>query len=231
MNVLVIDVGGTHVKILATGQKVERRMESGPTLDRRADGGRRARAGEGLEVRRGVDRLSGPRCAQPAGQGTVQSRQGWVDLDYEAAFGCPVKIVNDAAMQALGSYKGGKMLFLGFGTGLGIHADRRRRHRADGARAPAVQEGHVRGLCRRARVSIAWARRSGASTSTDVIARLSPRSSRMTWCWAAATRRTSRNCRRCAGSATTPMPLPAGSACGKSAPRPGPRARKAARSR
>src|SRR5262249_56863509 len=44
---------------------------------------------------------------------------GWVAFDYQAAFGCPVKVVNDAAMQALGSYKGGKMLFLGLGTGLG----------------------------------------------------------------------------------------------------------------
>ena len=119
MNVLVIDVGGTHVKILATGQHEPRELASGPTLTprRMAAGVKKLARGwkyevismgyPGLVLR---DRV----VAEPHNLG-----RGWVHFDYRAAFGRPVKIVNDAAMQALGSYKGGKMLFLGLGTGLG----------------------------------------------------------------------------------------------------------------
>ncbi len=67
--------------------------------------------------------------------------RGWVSFDFAKAFGCPVKVINDAAMQALGSYDGGRMLFLGLGHRAWIGDDRRRRTRADGARAPPVQEG------------------------------------------------------------------------------------------
>ncbi|HEY1784191.1 MAG TPA: ROK family protein, partial [Pirellulales bacterium] len=119
MNVLVIDVGGTHVKILATGQEVEREMVSGPTLtpQRMVDGVRSLACdwqydvvsiGYPGPVVRGLPRL------EPHNLG-----QGWVGFDYAAALGHPVKLVNDAAMQALGSYEGGSMLFLGLGTGLG----------------------------------------------------------------------------------------------------------------
>jgi polyphosphate glucokinase len=119
MKVLVIDVGGTHVKILASGQAEPREFDSGPTLTP-------------AQMVAGVKKLVGDwpydavtigypgpvlRCrpvAEPHNLGP-----GWVGFDYEAAFGRPTKMINDAAMQALGGYQGGKMLFLGLGTGLG----------------------------------------------------------------------------------------------------------------
>lgn len=119
MKVLVIDVGGSHVKILATGQKVERRMDSGPTLTaEQMAGGVRALA-KGWKYDAVSIGYPGPVARNRPVKEPYNLGKGWVDLDYEAAFGCPVKIVNDAAMQALGSYNGGKMLFLGLGTGLG----------------------------------------------------------------------------------------------------------------
>jgi polyphosphate glucokinase len=119
MNVLVIDVGGTHVKILATGQDVPRKFDSGPTLDalRMAQGVKVFASGWHYDVVTigypGLVLRDRP-VAEPH-----NLAQGWVGFDYETALGCPVKIINDAAMQALGSYRGGKMLFLGLGTGLG----------------------------------------------------------------------------------------------------------------
>jgi polyphosphate glucokinase len=119
MNVLVIDVGGTHIKILATGQKEPRKFPSGPALTAKqmVAGVKKLAAdwkydaisiGYPGRVRRGhVD--ADPQNLAP----------GWIGFDFEAAFARPVKILNDAAMQALGSYKGGEMLFLGLGTGLG----------------------------------------------------------------------------------------------------------------
>jgi polyphosphate glucokinase len=119
MKVLVVDVGGTHVKILATGRKVERRMESGPTLtpEQMVSGVRALAKGwkyDAVSIGYPGSVARNRPVNEPYNLGT-----GWVDFDYEAGFGCPVKIINDAAMQALGSYEGGKMLFLGFGTGLG----------------------------------------------------------------------------------------------------------------
>jgi polyphosphate glucokinase len=82
--------------------------------------------------------LHGRPIAEPYNLG-----RGWVGFDFTAAFGRPVKVVNDAAMQALGSYTGGKMLFLGLGTGLGFDHDRQRNRGADGARPPALQKEHL----------------------------------------------------------------------------------------
>ena len=119
MNVLVIDVGGTHVKILATGQTEPRRFDSGPklTAQRMVDGVRQ------LAADWKYDRVSigypGPVLHSKPVAEPHNLAPGWVGFDYRAAFGKPVKIVNDAAMQALGGYNGGKLLFLGFGTGLG----------------------------------------------------------------------------------------------------------------
>lgn len=119
MNVLVIDVGGSHVKIMATGHRVERWMESGPTLTaEQMAAGVRALA-RGWKYDAVAIGYPGPvvrhkPVAEPHNLGP-----GWVDFDYGAAFACPVRMVNDAAMQALGGYQGGRMLFLGFGTGLG----------------------------------------------------------------------------------------------------------------
>ena len=95
-------------------------------------------------LRRDHDRL--PRPGQ-GGQITLEPvnlGKGWLGFDFAAAFGKPVKIINDAAMQALGSYQGGHMLFLGLGTGPGDVHDLRGGHRPDGAGAPALQEGRGR---------------------------------------------------------------------------------------
>jgi polyphosphate glucokinase len=119
VNVLVIDIGGSRVKILATSQDEARQFVSGPTLTprRMAAGVRKLARGWKYDVISmgypGVV-VHGRPIMEPHNLG-----KGWVHFDYRAALGHPVKIINDAAMQALGSYKGGKMLFLGLGTGLG----------------------------------------------------------------------------------------------------------------
>jgi len=119
MSVLVIDIGGTNVKLLATGQDTPRKYPSGPGLtpEQMVGGVVQAAAGWGYEaVSVGYPGpvLRGRPVSDPVNLG-----RGWVGFDFAAAFGHPVKVVNDAALQALGSYDGGKMLFLGLGTGLG----------------------------------------------------------------------------------------------------------------
>lgn len=119
MKVLVVDVGGTHVKIFATGQNVQREFPSGPTLTAaEMVAGVKKLAGtwqyDGVAMGYPGPVLHGRPVAEPHNLGP-----GWVGFDYRAAFGRPIRIVNDAALQALGSYQGGKMLFLGLGTGLG----------------------------------------------------------------------------------------------------------------
>jgi polyphosphate glucokinase len=119
MNVLVIDVGGTHVKILVTGEKEHREFASGPTMtpSEMAAGVEKATEGWSYDVvAMGYPGpvLRGKPVAEPHNLG-----KGWVGFDFEAAFKRPIKIINDAALQALGSYRGGTMLFLGLGTGLG----------------------------------------------------------------------------------------------------------------
>src|SRR6185503_19933414 len=112
-------IGGTHVKVLATGQHEPREFASGPKLtpQEMTDGVKKVAWGWKYDVVSlgypGVV-VHGRPIAEPHNLG-----RGWVHFDYQAAFGRPVKIINDAAMQALGSYRGGKMLFLGLGTGLG----------------------------------------------------------------------------------------------------------------
>lgn len=119
MNVLVIDVGGTHVKILATGQKNKREFPSGPKLTARAMVSRVKKLAAGWKYDVVAIGYPGPvRHGRPVAE-PHNLAPGWVTFDYRAEFGKPVKILNDAAMQALGSYKHGKMLFLGLGTGLG----------------------------------------------------------------------------------------------------------------
>jgi polyphosphate glucokinase len=119
MNVLVIDIGGTHVKLLAAKQKTRREFPSGPTLTaRRMVSAARKLAGEWKYdvVSLGYPGLvvHGRPVVEPYNLGP-----GWVGFDYAAAFQRPVRVINDAAMQALGSYRRGTMLFLGLGTGLG----------------------------------------------------------------------------------------------------------------
>jgi polyphosphate glucokinase len=119
MKILVIDVGGTHVKILASGEKEKREIDSGPEMTAQ----QMVSSVKNLAGDWKYDRVSigypGPVAhdrptAEPHNLG-----KGWMEFDFAAAFKLPVKVINDAAMQALGSYKGGKMLFLGLGTGLG----------------------------------------------------------------------------------------------------------------
>src|ERR1022692_3191600 len=116
MNTLVIDVGGTHIKVLATGHATRRQLPSSPTLTA-------AQMVKAVKDDWQYDRITigypgpvkdGRIVAEPTHLGG-----GWVRCDFERAFGCPVKLLNDAAMQALGSYRGGSLLFLGLGTGLG----------------------------------------------------------------------------------------------------------------
>jgi polyphosphate glucokinase len=119
MNVLAVDIGGTHVKILATGQDTPRRFPSGETMTAEGMASEvKKLAGEWkydvVSIGYPGPVLHGRPVLEPHNLG-----RGWVGFDYQAAFGCPVKLINDAAMQALGSYKSGRMLFLGLGTGLG----------------------------------------------------------------------------------------------------------------
>jgi polyphosphate glucokinase len=119
MNVLVVDVGGTHVRILVTGETEARRFPSSPTLTAAEMVARVKELASGwiydvVAIGYPGPVLNGRPVAEPPHLGS-----GWVGFDYQAAFGCPVKLVNDAAMQALSNYQGGKMLFLGLGTGLG----------------------------------------------------------------------------------------------------------------
>jgi len=119
MNVLVVDIGGTHVKVLATGQDSEREFTSGPALTpkRMVSKVRKLVADwkfDAISIGYPGPVLRNRPIAEPWNLG-----KGWVGFNFEAAFKRPVKVVNDAAMQALGSYKRGKMLFLGLGTGLG----------------------------------------------------------------------------------------------------------------
>ena len=118
-SVLVVDVGGSSVKILATGQTEARSFRSGPTLTpkRMVSGVKKLAVDwkyDVVSIGFPGPVLGGRPMAEPRNLG-----RGWVGFDFARSFGCPVKLVNDAAMQALGSYQGGKMLFLGLGTGLG----------------------------------------------------------------------------------------------------------------
>ena len=171
MKVLVVDVGGTHVKILVSGQRTSRKFPSGPTLTaKQMVSGVKKLAGswryDAVSVGYPGSVVQQRPSAEPHNLGT-----GWVGFDFEKAFGRPVKVVNDAAMQALGDYKRGKMLFLGLGTGLGSALV------ADGILLP-MELGHLpyksgtfedyvglRGLKR-------WGQRKWRRLVADVVARL-----------------------------------------------------------
>jgi polyphosphate glucokinase len=118
-SVLVVDVGGTNVKVLATGKRVPLKVKSGPTMTAQ----NMVEAVKQLAADWSYDVVAlGYPGAVRGGIPTAEPKNlahGWVGFDFEKAFGCPVKVINDAAMQALGSYDGGRMLFLGLGTGLG----------------------------------------------------------------------------------------------------------------
>jgi polyphosphate glucokinase len=117
--VLVIDVGGTHIKLLATGQKVKREFASGPKLGP-VD---MARQVNDMVKDWDYDVISigypGPVVHSQPLREPHNLAAGWVRFDFKKALNREIKIINDAAMQALGSYTKGRMLFLGLGTGLG----------------------------------------------------------------------------------------------------------------
>jgi predicted NBD/HSP70 family sugar kinase len=119
MKILVIDVGGSNVKILATGHSRPRKIPSGKHLtpERMAEAVQQAARDWPYDV----IALGYPGLVDRHGikKETESLGQGWVGFNFGAAFGKPVKIINDAAMQALGSYQGGRMLYLGLGTGIG----------------------------------------------------------------------------------------------------------------
>jgi len=119
MNILVIDVGGTHVKILASGQTDKREFASGPKMTAQE----MVSAVLPLAGDWGYDVVSmgypGPVLHNRPVADPKNLGPGWVGFDFAKAFARPAKIINDAAMQALGDYQKGKMLFLGLGTGLG----------------------------------------------------------------------------------------------------------------
>ena len=119
MKVLVIDVGGTHVKVLATGRRTALKLPSGPDLTpsmmvTEVLAATKDWAYDVVSIGFPGPVANGRPSREPWNLGT-----GWVDFDFDAALGHPVRVINDAAMQALGSYDGGNMLFLGLGTGLG----------------------------------------------------------------------------------------------------------------
>jgi polyphosphate glucokinase len=119
MNVLVIDIGGAHIKLLATGQSEVTKIPSGTDLTPQrmvADvlAATKDWSYEVISIGFPGPLANGTFVREPKNLGA-----GWVGFDLSAALGRPVKLVNDAAMQALGSYEGGRMLFLGLGTGLG----------------------------------------------------------------------------------------------------------------
>src|ERR1700744_2642726 len=117
--VLVVDVGGTNVKLRMKGQKETTKIPSGPTMTSR----------KAVEIVKQNTKGWDYNCISLGYPGPIINGRplrephnlggGWVGFDFNKAFGVPVKLINDAAMQAVGSYKGGRMLFLGLGTGLG----------------------------------------------------------------------------------------------------------------
>ncbi|MEP7310284.1 MAG: ROK family protein [Acidobacteriota bacterium] len=119
MSVLVVDIGGSHIKALATGHKNPVKLPSGPKMTPK-------QMVRSIQAAVATWKYSFVTIGYPGpvmhGKPVLEPRnlgRGWVGFDYKQAFGRPVKVINDAAMQALGSYRGGRMLFLGLGTGLG----------------------------------------------------------------------------------------------------------------
>ena len=117
--VLVIDVGGTHVKVLATGQKESRKAVSGPTMTPTMMVQQVKQLVKDWPYDVVAIGYPGPVVHGRPLHNPANLAVGWVGFDFRRAFGRPVRLINDAAMQALGSYQGGRMLFLGLGTGLG----------------------------------------------------------------------------------------------------------------
>jgi polyphosphate glucokinase len=121
MKILVIDIGGTHVKVLVSGQKIHREFVSGKGLtpQRVVSEVRKLVAVADWEYEVISIGYPGPVIDDRPVMEPWNLGKGWAGFDFKKAFKCPVKVMNDAALQALGGYGRGKMLFLGLGTGLG----------------------------------------------------------------------------------------------------------------
>jgi predicted NBD/HSP70 family sugar kinase len=117
--VLVIDIGGTNIKLLATGQEQPTKIPSGPTLTPEQLVTAVTETTRDWNIERISVGFPGPIAKGAIVKEPVNLGPGWLGFDFEKAFEKPVKLINDAAMQALGGYEGGRMLFLGLGTGLG----------------------------------------------------------------------------------------------------------------
>lgn len=117
--VLSIDIGGSHVKILSSAGGEEKKAESGKSMTAADMVAAVKSMADGMKYDVIAMGYPGPVVHDKPLREPVNLGEGWVGFDYQAAFGCTVRIVNDALMQALGSYTGGRMLFLGLGTGLG----------------------------------------------------------------------------------------------------------------
>jgi polyphosphate glucokinase len=119
MKTLVVDVGGTNIKILATDQDTVRKIPSGPQMTPLQMVEAVKQLAEDWKYNRVTIGYPGPVVRGQPVTDPHNLGPGWIGFDFAAQFGKPVKVINDAAMQALGSYEGGRMLFLGLGTGLG----------------------------------------------------------------------------------------------------------------
>jgi polyphosphate glucokinase len=117
--VLAIDIGGSHVKIMTSAGSEERKAVSGPGMDAAAMFDAVGKLAEGLDYDVVAMGYPGPVIHNRILSEPHNMAPGWVGFDFKGRFGKPVRIVNDALMQAIGSYDGGRMLFLGLGTGLG----------------------------------------------------------------------------------------------------------------
>ena len=117
--VLAVDVGGSHVKLLVEGEVEPRRFDSGAKLTPATMVEGVLATAEGWTWDVASIGIPTPVRGSKAVSEPVNLGKGWVGFDFEQALGRPAKVVNDAVMQALGSYEGGRMLFLGLGTGLG----------------------------------------------------------------------------------------------------------------
>lgn len=118
-NVLVVDVGGTHIKVYAKGRRQPVKIDSGPAMTPKKMVQAVRTAVDGWRYDVVSLGYPGPVVLGKPLHNPVNIGPGWVGFDFQKAFGRPTRVINDAAMQALGSYRGGRMLFLGLGTGLG----------------------------------------------------------------------------------------------------------------
>ena len=119
MRVLAVDIGGTNVKVLAAGEKEPRKFQSGPKLTPRAMVAGVKKLAEGWSYDAVAIGYPGRVVDDMIVVEPHNLAKGWIGFDFSSEFDCGVHIINDAAMQALGSYQGGLLLFLGLGTGLG----------------------------------------------------------------------------------------------------------------